>query len=715
MKKTKKLLPILLTIAMGLTATFAFAGCDETYTTTETDSLISELQATIDSNKSELEGKITALTEAYKAKDAELLQAIEANQQAIADMQAEYAEKLAALEKADSDNKKAIDDLTADYTAKVEELVASDTANANALAALRTEYESKVEALEKADGDNKQAIADLKTEYLAKVEELVASDTANANALAELKAAYETKVEALEKADSENKQEIANLTSEYNAKVADIESEIAKANAKIESNKTELNGAITALTTAYEAKMAQIDALLATIQSTDTTQDEKIAALEAATRITDIRFADNGDLVITFGDGSTQTVKAPEQHVHTAGEWTAFTDSDTSCEERLFFRVCEDCHSVEWKQGTYDDHDFTIVTTAPTCTAQGYDTKTCKICGKVEIVNYTPTVPHPWETEYSADNSYHWYGCATCDDVKDKEEHTDDGSGNCSVCGYLIGPTAGIIYDVVDGKARVITYEGTATRVRIAETYNGAPVTEIAGEAFENCDRITSIAIPDSVTSIGYSAFSDCDSLTSVEIPDSVTSIGSHAFQNCSGLTSVAIPDSVTLIGYSAFSHCDSLTSVVIGDSVTSIGDFAFYYCKRLMGVVIPDSVTSIGDSAFSGCNKLISEYNYVKYLKANDNPYFAVLEVTNKNFSTYTIHPDTKIIANKAFSSCDSLTSVVIGGSVTSICDRAFRNCSSLTSIKYRGTQEEWNAISKGSSWNYNTGDYTITYNYQD
>ena len=48
-----------------------------------------------------------------------------------------------------------------------------------------------------------------------------------------------------------------------------------------------------------------------------------------------------------------------------------------------------------------------------------------------------------------------------------------------------------------------------------------------------------------------------------------------------------------------------------------------------------------------------------------------------------------------------------------TSIGYSAFYNCTNLTSIKYRGTKEQWNAISKSSSWDYNTGNYTITYNY--
>ena len=38
---------------------------------------------------------------------------------------------------------------------------------------------------------------------------------------------------------------------------------------------------------------------------------------------------------------------------------------------------------------------------------------------------------------------------------------------------------------------------------------------------------------------------------------------------------------------------------------------------------------------------------------------------------------------------------------------------CEHLTSIKYRGTEEQWEKITKGIDWDYSTGYYTITYNY--
>ena len=185
-------------------------------------------------------------------------------------------------------------------------------------------------------------------------------------------------------------------------------------------------------------------------------------------------------------------------------------------------------------------------------------------------------------------------------------------------------------------------------------------VNQIGLEFFPNFQTIT---FPESVTSIGERVFY-YSSITSITIPESVTSIGKEAFQYCSNLTSVTIPEGVTSIGYEAFESCSSLTSVTIPEGVTSISDDAFSRCTSLTSITIPNSVTSIGGGAFWDCS---------------------------------------------------SLTSITIPEGVTSIGERAFQCCSSLATINYTGTEEQWNAISKGTSWN--TGcpsDMVINYNYQ-
>ncbi len=273
-----------------------------------------------------------------------------------------------------------------------------------------------------------------------------------------------------------------------------------------------------------------------------------------------------------------------------------------------------------------------------------------------------------------------------------------------SACGKA-KPTEGLEYELsADGTEYAVIGLGTAieTDIVIPNTYEGKPVTSIGSQAFFGCESLTSINIPDSVTSIGHRAFAGCSSLTSINIPDSVTSIGYRAFYGCTQLmkienvvsyvgkwavdcdtnvTSVALRTGTVGIADSAFDGCSSLASITIPDSVTSICGAAFSGCSSLTSINIPDSVTSICDNAFSGCRSLTS----------------------------INIPDSVTSIGNSAFSRCSSLTSINIPDSVTSIGDSAFWYCSSLTDINFSGTKAQWEAITKGPSWNANTGEYVI------
>ena len=231
-------------------------------------------------------------------------------------------------------------------------------------------------------------------------------------------------------------------------------------------------------------------------------------------------------------------------------------------------------------------------------------------------------------------------------------------------------------------------------------------MASIGSYAFQNCSRLTSIKIPDSVTSIGYGAFYSCSSLTGIEIPSGVTSIGDCAFQYCSSLTSIEIPSGVTSIGDYAFQYCSSLTSVNIPDGVTSIGSYAFDGCRKLTSIEIPDSVTSIGSYAFQNCSSLTS----VTFGENSQLASIGSYAFQNcSSLTSITIPDSVTSIRSRAIQSCTKLTSIVIPLGVTSIDSQAFRFCSSLTSIYYGGTYAQWGAISKSSNWDEGTGAYTI------
>ena len=348
---------------------------------------------------------------------------------------------------------------------------------------------------------------------------------------------------------------------------------------------------------------------------------------------------------------------------HDFSDWAVYGDNaNAPCDQKPLYRVCSVCGGIEWKDGGYENHRFQSVTYDPTCTAEGYDKLTCTVCGFVDKVNYTDMAEHDYKEAYITNASFHWLACKNCDATEGYGEHTADDNGICTVCEEPLAPTEGVVYDVsADGTyAEVIGYTGTATKILIAETYEGLPVKVIYAEAFQNNDTIKQVVIPDSVTSIGDYAFSSCSALTSVTIPDSVTSIGNEAFWYCSRLTSVTIPDSVTSIGYFAFSSCSALTSVTIGNCAAVIGEHAFSSCH----------------------SSLYTEYELGRYVKANENPYAILIGVTNKNLSTYKIHEDTKIIAGYAFYECARMTSIAIPDGVRSIGDYAFYYCFALTSV---------------------------------
>ena len=271
-----------------------------------------------------------------------------------------------------------------------------------------------------------------------------------------------------------------------------------------------------------------------------------------------------------------------------------------------------------------------------------------------------------------------------------------------------------------------------AHNVRLAPTDYLENFTIIVdGKLYVVKDDASEYSIPGIVTDIGGRAFSLCDNLTTITIGNGVTSIENEAFYGCGGLTSITIPDRVTSIGdgvfaYWVFAYCRGLTSVIIGSGVTSIGQDAFRDCIGLTSITIPDDVTSIGDYAFMGCYKLIEVYNksslditagsggygsvgnYAKHVYTEEGgSWFSDTEdgfrffydgeigylvaylgdetelTLPENFTAYdgTVVSEYQIY-DYAFRGCDSLTSVTIGNSVTSIGDYAFYSCDSLTSV---------------------------------
>lgn len=213
-----------------------------------------------------------------------------------------------------------------------------------------------------------------------------------------------------------------------------------------------------------------------------------------------------------------------------------------------------------------------------------------------------------------------------------------------------------LTYQLEADRAIVTQCDKSAEEVVIPEKIAGKPVTEIAEDAFQFCENLTSVEIPDTVQTIGKNAFWSCHKLQHVTLQKNLAAVGDNCFRSCGLLAELEIPVTLQKIGLDAF--CDTAwlknqqtenplvqvnhilidattcsgTAVEVPDGVTEIGNFAFYNCGNLQKIMLPASVmkidwgafwqcsgletltvqgnlAKIGESAFSDCTKLSAVY----------------------------------------------------------------------------------------------------------
>lgn len=178
-----------------------------------------------------------------------------------------------------------------------------------------------------------------------------------------------------------------------------------------------------------------------------------------------------------------------------------------------------------------------------------------------------------------------------------------------------------------------------------------------------------------------------------------VTKIGEWAFNQCNSLTEVTIPNTVIEIDHQAFFYCSNLKKVTIHEGVKTIGPTAFIGCSKLTSITIPGTVTEM-DSAFSGSTALsqVTLTNGIPMISSNA-------------FSGCTSLTQVKIPASvdqvcpSAFDGCTGLTSVTLEKGIERINISAFNNCSKLTDVKYNGYKADWEKVIVNK-----TGNNTLT-----
>lgn len=232
-----------------------------------------------------------------------------------------------------------------------------------------------------------------------------------------------------------------------------------------------------------------------------------------------------------------------------------------------------------------------------------------------------------------------------------------------NVCNYAFNECARLTAVAIGARVTIIapfSFDGCAGLQEITVAPLNVTYSSLDGVLFNKeqttlirypHDRLEpSYTIPQSVTTIGGDAFRACTHLADVTLGDGVTDIGDRAFGQCRNLNNVVLGERVTRIRRSAFFSCDSLARIRIPDSVTCLERGTFSDCTELTDVSIGKGVIEIGDDAFSGCSKL-----------------------------TQIVIPDNVLSLGGAFPGCRGLTHVVIGNGVTVITGSFNEGCAGI------------------------------------
>ncbi len=185
---------------------------------------------------------------------------------------------------------------------------------------------------------------------------------------------------------------------------------------------------------------------------------------------------------------------------------------------------------------------------------------------------------------------------------------------------------------------------------------------------------------------IADSAFNGCNALTSVRVPDSVTNIGYKAFYGCSGITTTYYPGTLS-----------QWNKIIIGSENSDLTKKIVFECDSeapclgagTCGENLTWRISLDGELVISGTGAM-NDWTYSSYA-----PWYSQRSL----IKSATIADGITSIGAYAFRDCGSLAVITLPESIKSIGNNAFASCSNISTVNYSATVEQWNDVSIGSS----------------
>ena len=135
-------------------------------------------------------------------------------------------------------------------------------------------------------------------------------------------------------------------------------------------------------------------------------------------------------------------------------------------------------------------------------------------------------------------------------------------------------------------------------------------IYQIGAEAFKDCVNLEYVKLGRSNWKLSDSAFEGCTSLEKVDGLEHVSDLGEAVFKNCESLKSVKLGSAIEFLRNDAFKGCKSLETVTLPSMLKEIWNNVFQGCESLKRIDIPTNVTWIGTYAFADCTSL-TEINF--------------------------------------------------------------------------------------------------------